>query len=188
MRDKLKNTSLINVLAKVTLTYNLCANRHFLDEYMRTIAKVINAINCNSKSAAVPSVLHPSHFTNNNANKASPNGGPNVGGQIASLGTGIKPQIPPDPHPLQQSLRGPAAVVANTDLQTNSSRFQTPPLGQPPPMFSSHQSSVMQTGASMVSAGGTSNTGLTSAIGGGIGGMAQQGMNAQMNPAYQQCK
>lgn len=66
-----------------------------LDEYMRTIAKVINAINCNSKSAAVPSVLHPSHFTNNSVNKTSPNGGaPNAAGQVPPvLGTGLKAQV-----------------------------------------------------------------------------------------------
>lgn len=94
MPDKWKNTFLINASAKVNVWCNfVCIFQQFSDEYMRTIAKVINAINCNSKSAAVPSVLHPSHFTNNNANKASPNGQPNAVGQVASLGTGIKPQV-----------------------------------------------------------------------------------------------
>ncbi|KAI6177174.1 Mediator of RNA polymerase II transcription subunit 15 [Aphelenchoides bicaudatus] len=152
--------------------FNKCVSK---DEYMRTIAKVINAINCNSKSAAVPSVLHPSHFTNNNANKTSPNGQPNAAGQVAPMGTGIKAQIPPDPHPHQQTLRGPAVVAAGSDIQANSSRFQTPPLGQPPPMFSSHPTSVMQTGSSMVSAGAPSNASITSALGSqGMGAMTQQ--------------
>lgn len=102
------------------------------DEYMRTIAKVINAINCNSKSAVVPSTLHTAGFgANNNGNRTtSP-------GQNISNGHGIAQQmrgpVPPDPRPtLQgQNLRGP--------VPENGSRFQTPPLGQPPPVINTSQ-------------------------------------------------
>jgi hypothetical protein len=153
--------------------FNKCISK---DEYMRTIAKVINAINCNSKSAAVPSAIHPSHFTNN-ANKASPNDGqPAIGG--------IKAQIPPDPRPLQQTYRGPGAVPTTGDLQPNSARFPNQTLGQPPPM-------LVQNAANMVSTGATPITNVPPPMSAqpNISAVGQQpmGLNGQMPPsAYQQ--
>uniref|UniRef100_A0A0R3S5Y1 Mediator of RNA polymerase II transcription subunit 15 n=1 Tax=Elaeophora elaphi TaxID=1147741 RepID=A0A0R3S5Y1_9BILA len=62
--------------------FNKCVSK---DEYMRTIAKVINAINCNSKSAAVPSLLQPSRVQSASQNY-----------RTAGL------SIPPDPQPTHQ--------------------------------------------------------------------------------------
>ncbi|KAE9416057.1 hypothetical protein Angca_002306, partial [Angiostrongylus cantonensis] len=61
------------------------------DEYMRTIAKVINAINCNSKSAAVPSVLQPSFHS-------PPCSAPSVNGTNTNS-TSYRASVPPDPQP-----------------------------------------------------------------------------------------
>ncbi|CAD5221432.1 unnamed protein product [Bursaphelenchus xylophilus] len=91
------------------------------DEYMRTIAKVINAINCNSKTVVVPTVIHNG---NNQANTTSP-GQTATANNVLGNKPQMRPQVPPDPRPTHQ--RG-----LNLDIQ-NGSRFQTPPLGQPPP-------------------------------------------------------
>uniref|UniRef100_A0A915BFY1 Mediator of RNA polymerase II transcription subunit 15 n=1 Tax=Parascaris univalens TaxID=6257 RepID=A0A915BFY1_PARUN len=84
------------------------------DEYMRTIAKVINAINCNSKSAAVPSVLQTSQYQ-------SPQ---------SAQHNYRAPGVPPDPQPTHQQHQ-----------QRIMERYQAPPLGQPPPMMQPQQTS-----------------------------------------------
>uniref|UniRef100_A0A914VYE7 Mediator of RNA polymerase II transcription subunit 15 n=1 Tax=Plectus sambesii TaxID=2011161 RepID=A0A914VYE7_9BILA len=95
------------------------------DEYMRTIAKVINAINCNSKSPTVPTVLQ------NQFQQAQP----------------YRPQIPPDPQPTSSmhqrhssgGVMSPPDVkplIAHQQQQPSSVMNQAPPLGQPPPMLS----------------------------------------------------
>lgn len=95
------------------------------DEYMRTIAKVINAINCNSKSASVPTILTNTTFGNGNtAAKQSPTS------QTPNINQGaFKTQIPPDPQPTHQQQHRP-------DLQSNN-RYPASTLGQPPPMIHS---------------------------------------------------
>lgn len=93
------------------------------DEYMRTIAKVINAINCNSKSASVPTILTNTNFGNGTpAAKQSPTS------QTSNVNqTTFKAQIPPDPQPTHQQQHRP-------DLQSNN-RYPASTLGQPPPMI-----------------------------------------------------
>ncbi|CAO4369082.1 unnamed protein product [Caenorhabditis nigoni] len=83
------------------------------DEYMRTIAKVINAINCNSKSAAVPSVLQPSQFHSPPCT-------------TAVLGTGVgtpgyRATVPPDPQPTAAQTRNPPVTTATTQASTTPS-------------------------------------------------------------------
>nr|CDQ01256.1 BMA-MDT-15, isoform c [Brugia malayi] len=88
--------------------FNKCVSK---DEYMRTIAKVINAINCNSKPSAVPSLLQPSRIQSASQNYRS-----------AGLG------IPPDPQPTHQQHQ-----------QKVMDRYHTS-LCQTPPMMQSQQS------------------------------------------------
>ncbi|KAK6743496.1 hypothetical protein RB195_010641 [Necator americanus] len=123
------------------------------DEYMRTIAKVINAINCNSKSAAVPSVLQPSFHS-------PPCSAPNVN-NTASVNstTSYRTSVPPDPQPTQtrnQSQPTPSSGSQQVPIQqqqpgpvmANQQAFPSPdhprgpppsygapPLGQPPPQM-----------------------------------------------------
>ncbi|KAI1731788.1 med15 subunit of mediator complex non-fungal domain-containing protein [Ditylenchus destructor] len=110
------------------------------DEYMRTIAKVINAINCNSKSAAVPSVLHPSHFPNmGGGNKQSPTTQLQPAGNLLPGGQPFKPQIPPDPQPTHQQ-HGGAGIAVTTGINFQGSsmptgHLQSAPMGQPPPIM-----------------------------------------------------
>jgi hypothetical protein len=96
------------------------------DEYMRTIAKVINAINCNSKSATVPAGLTNQYGTASNGSKQSPTS-QTASALMSGVAQGARTQIPPDPQPTHQQQH-------RADLQSNA-RYHTPPLGQPPPMM-----------------------------------------------------
>jgi hypothetical protein len=96
------------------------------DEYMRTIAKVINAINCNSKSASVPTGLTNPYGSASNGSKQSPTS-QTASALISGVAQGNRTQIPPDPQPTHQQQH-------RADLQSNA-RYHTPPLGQPPPMM-----------------------------------------------------
>ncbi|GMR41156.1 hypothetical protein PMAYCL1PPCAC_11351, partial [Pristionchus mayeri] len=116
------------------------------DEYMRTIAKVINAINCNSKSAAVPPALQPSPFHS-----------PAAAGGQSGPGSAGRPAIPPDPQPTQAAARAAAAAVASGG---GSASVMAPPLGQPPPQISGGA----PTGALSTSASGPG--GMDDAMGG----------------------
>lgn len=95
------------------------------DEYMRTIAKVINAINCNSKSAAVPSVLQPSQFHSPPCTTAALGGGTTpVGGT-----PGYRAPVPPDPQPTSAQARNPPPTVATTQASTTPSSQNTVSAG-----------------------------------------------------------
>lgn len=87
------------------------------DEYMRTIAKVINAINCNSKSAAVPSVLNPSQFHSPPCTTAV------LGGGTTPVGStpGYRAPVPPDPQPTSAQARNPPVSAATTQPSTTPS-------------------------------------------------------------------
>lgn len=93
------------------------------DEYMRTIAKVINAINCNSK-AQVPSMIQSAQFSSPPQSTQ-----PNY----------RAPGVPPDPQPTQQQQQ----------QRVMQDRYQAPPLGQPPPMIQPQQGSPGAVGTGM---------------------------------------
>ncbi|XGW16137.1 hypothetical protein V3C99_001519 [Haemonchus contortus] len=145
------------------------------DEYMRTIAKVINAINCNSKSAAVPSVLQPSFHS-------PPCSAPNVNNTNANS-TSYRASVPPDPQPTQNRNQSqptptatasqqlslqqqpqqqqPAAVMGNqqsTYPSPDPSRppqqsYAAPPLGQPPPQMQPPGAQAVPPGQMMAQGG-----------------------------------
>ncbi|VDO37761.1 unnamed protein product [Haemonchus placei] len=110
------------------------------DEYMRTIAKVINAINCNSKSAAVPSVLQPSFHS-------PPCSAPNVNNTNANS-TSYRASVPPDPQPtqmpphhVQQQQQGqqPPSSGQSTVLEALINQPQYPPAPHQNENSASHQ-------------------------------------------------
>ncbi|TKR76090.1 hypothetical protein L596_017285 [Steinernema carpocapsae] len=115
------------------------------DEYMRTIAKVINAINCNSKSAAVPSVLQQPARMGAAGNGINGTNGQTQQNPVISPNNSYRPTgVPPDPQPTHQQ-RAQAAAAANNVNQfgANAQGAQGAlanaaggnPLGQPPPMM-----------------------------------------------------
>ncbi|CAB3401401.1 unnamed protein product [Caenorhabditis bovis] len=126
------------------------------DEYMRTIAKVINAINCNSKSAAVPPALQSNNFH-------SPPCTTGMNNTPVCSTPSYRAAVPPDPQPTASQTRNSsttsaaaaAAVAAAASTTTNSlqpihnttvgfnaagaggaSSFNGgPAMGQPPPQM-----------------------------------------------------
>ncbi|CAJ0580758.1 unnamed protein product, partial [Mesorhabditis spiculigera] len=100
------------------------------DEYMRTIAKVINAINCNSKSAAAPPQLQPAPFPSPGQ---TPNGVPG-GPQYRTA------PVPPDPQPTHARQQNGTAALSTppTSIPPTVQAVQPPPggtMGQPPPQM-----------------------------------------------------
>uniref|UniRef100_A0A914GX44 Mediator of RNA polymerase II transcription subunit 15 n=1 Tax=Globodera rostochiensis TaxID=31243 RepID=A0A914GX44_GLORO len=140
------------------------------DEYMRTIAKVINAINCNSKSTAVPPVFQ-SHQGNamKPANVGGQHGSPFVPqmGQTQPVATATTSslvpvtssayKVPPDPQPTHQqqprvvqqaAVMAPVHQIGGTIVeQQQHLSFQQ--MGQPPPVMSSASLEVAQDPASV---------------------------------------
>ncbi|WKY02223.1 hypothetical protein Q1695_015889 [Nippostrongylus brasiliensis] len=107
------------------------------DEYMRTIAKVINAINCNSKSAAVPSVLQPSFHS-------PPCSASSVNSTNTNSTTSYRASVPPDPQPTQQQppqqqttpvMGNQPTAFPSPDQARAQPSYAAPPLGQPPPQI-----------------------------------------------------
>nr|CAD2181311.1 unnamed protein product [Meloidogyne enterolobii] len=112
------------------------------DEYMRTIAKVINAINCNSKSTAMPPGFQAQQqggvvkSQNSLLTQLGNGGGGVMGGSVTPT---TKAQIPPDPQPTHQQqpqARFPLQQQpSNTSIDQQTS-FQ---MGQPPPIMMQQQ-------------------------------------------------
>uniref|UniRef100_A0A915NZF6 Mediator of RNA polymerase II transcription subunit 15 n=2 Tax=Meloidogyne TaxID=189290 RepID=A0A915NZF6_9BILA len=112
------------------------------DEYMRTIAKVINAINCNSKSTAMPPGFQAQQqggvvkSPNSLLTQLGNGGGGVMGGSVTPT---TKAQIPPDPQPThQQQPQGRFPLQqqpSNTSIDQQTS-FQ---MGQPPPIMMQQQ-------------------------------------------------
>nr|CAD2140843.1 unnamed protein product [Meloidogyne enterolobii] len=113
------------------------------DEYMRTIAKVINAINCNSKSTAMPPGFQAQQqqggivkSPNSLLTQLGNGGGGVMGGSVTPT---TKAQIPPDPQPTHQQqpqARFPLQQQpSNTSIDQQTS-FQ---MGQPPPIMMQQQ-------------------------------------------------
>ena len=104
------------------------------DEYMRTIAKVINAINCNSKSTAMPPVFQ-SPANGNGGKQQQPN--MQSASLLTQLGssttTAYKPQIPPDPQPTHQQQQQQRMLMQSAmPIGTVDQGFH---MGQPPPIM-----------------------------------------------------